>query len=325
MTRNLLMVIALVAVTTTALAGCTNQEVGHSHDIRIAFVGKDTALEPHEHPDALANYLEGAVGGNVDVYFFDSSTAALAAVHAGQADFASVDGAAAWLAWQRLGLEAVASEVRSDGRTHYVATAWVQNDSAIMDAPDLADGVTSCHTGATKSAGMFLPMSYLVANFYIDPSSYADDISQVERMARDFFVDPVIGGEYGGYEGALRCLSTGAGDVAFVRDTTPTDYCDEKGALEREWCLPLDQYRQLVAFGPVPEHPIMVRPDMESHVRDEMVIALTTMHHNEQGRAVLEGVFGTSELRTVTTEDHLGGYGSLIAHLPGIEGYAEAK
>lgn len=303
-----------------ALAGC----VGEDDTVRIAFVGKDTALEPHEHPDRLAEWITQETGRDAQVFFFDSNTAALEAVRFGQADFASVDGAAAWLAWnQDPAMQAIASEVRGDGRTYYVAAAWVLADSNITGVEDF-EGQRSCHTGATKSAGMFMPMGYLAKNGHVDPSGYHDDVSQVQEMAKDFFDDPVIGGAYGDYIGALQCLSEGVGDIAFIRDTTPADYCTPPDA--EPWCRPLDDYRMVVAFGQVPEHPIMVGPHVDDALRADILAALTGLDDEEEGRQVLDDLFGTSEIRAVaSSEAHLGSYGDNIQHLPGIQSYAEAK
>ncbi len=310
-----LLVIALAL--TATFAGCVDDS-----DIRIAFVSKDTALEPHEHPDRLAEYITAQTGREASVTFFTDSTSALQALAAGQVDFASVDGAAGWLAWQELGLEAIGSEVRSDGRTHYMAAAWVLDDSDITTVDDFA-GRNSCHTGATKSAGMFMPMGYLVREGHIDASAYADDINQVPEMARDFFGEATIGGAYAGYDGALRCISDGTGDIAFVRDTTPSDYCDDE---PEDWCLDLSNYRKVVDFGAVPEHPIMVSPHLDEATLDLVADVLFTMDETDEGEEILEALFGTSELRAVeSTEAHLGEYGELIGVLPGIRSYAENK
>lgn len=318
MNRNLA-VLAASLFLAGALAGCTSDD-----SIRIAFVAKDTATAPHEGLDALEAYLEDATGRDTTVTFFTSHSAALAALDAGQADVASVDGAAAWLAWKTLGLEAIGSEVRGDGRTHYIASAWVRNDSAITTVDDLA-GANSCHTGPTKSAGMFMPMSYLVREGKIDASAYADDISQVQEMAKDYFGVATIGGAYEGYEGGLRCLSDGTGDVAFIRDTTPADYCAPENVGDRDWCLELDDYRELVQFGPVPEHPFMVSPHQDAGTIALIANALFAMDETPEGQAILDATFGTSEIRAVTTADHLSGYGDLIGQLPGITAYAEGQ
>lgn len=304
----------------TAFSGC----FGGDDTVRIAFVGKDTDTDVVTGLDKLAAYLEEDTGLSVDVFYFESSTAALAALKAGQADIASVDGAAAWLAWKQLGLEAFGTETRSDGRTHYMASAWVHADSDIQNVTDLA-GVDSCHTGATKSAGMFMPMGYLTEQGLIDWAGYPDDISQVQVGAQDFFGTATIGGVYEGYEGALRCLSDGTGDVAFIRDTTPMDYCDEAGAATRDWCLPLDQYRKLIDFAAVPEHPFMHSPQLDELVLHDVSHSFFDMDESTEGAAILDEVFGTRAIEPVTAEEHLGQYGGFLALLPGGSGYAESK
>lgn len=313
--------IALTALLlTVAFAGCVSDD----DTVRIAFVGKDTALDPHEHPERLAEWITQETGRDAQVFFFDSNTAALEAVRFGQADMASVDGAAGWLAWnQEPEMQAIASEVRGDGRTFYMAAAWVLADSDIQSVDDF-EGRTSCHTGATKSAGMFMPMGYLAKHDYVDPSQYPDDVSQVQEMAKDFFHDPVIGGAYAGYNGALQCLSQEVGEIAFIRDTTTADYCTPGNA--EEWCRPLDDYRMVIEFGQVPEHPIMVGPHVGDDLRSDLVDTLDGMDESDEGRHLLEDLFGTSEIRPVeSTEAHLGSYGDLIQHLPGIQTYAEEK
>lgn len=310
-------ILALVLLTIPLFSGC----FAEGDTIEIAFVAKDNATRPHEDLDRLAAFMEDETGRPVEVSFFTSSTAALQAVAAGQADVASVDGAAGWLAWQNLGLEAVASEIRSDGRTFYNAAAWVRADSDIQSVDDF-EGRTSCHTGATKSAGMFMPMGYLAREGHIDASQYPDDVSQVQEMAKDFFDQPVIGGAYGGYNGALQCLSEGVGDIAFIRDSTPEDYCADE---PEPWCLGLDQYRMVLTFGQVPEHPFMVSPDLDSGTRQAIVDGLLALNDSEEGRDILDATFETGGIEAVSTEEHLGSYGSLIGQLPGIQGYAESK
>ncbi len=309
--------IVLTVLLAAAMAGCTTSD----ETIRVAFVHKDTATEPHEDLDRLAAFLAKETGRDVKIDVFTDANAALQAVNFGHADVASVDGAAGWLAWQRLGLEAIASEVRSDGRTHYIAAAWATEDNGVETVDDFA-GANSCHTGATKSAGMLMPMSYLVANGHIDASGYEDDIGQVQVMAEDFFGTATIGGAYAGYNGALKCLSEGVGQIAFVRDTTPMDYC---GETPEDWCLHIDSYYKVVDFGPVPEHPFMVSGDSGPVFRAMLADALVALNDSEEGKDILDKTFGTHGIQKVTTEEHLGAYGDLVEHLPGIAGYAESK
>ena len=89
-----------------------------------------------------------------------------------------MDGAAAWVGWQQYGLDVLAADQKSDGRTYYEAHAWVKSDSEMAaafqdDDPStdpftLLESKTSCHTGWLKSAGMLLPMGYLISNGYTE-------------------------------------------------------------------------------------------------------------------------------------------------------------
>ena len=61
---------------------------------------------------------------------------------------------------------------------------------------------------------------------------------------------------------AMQCLSEGYGDVAFAKDSTVGSYCgNENASLNEDWCLPMDDYVPLPAFGQAPSHPVMYNPE----------------------------------------------------------------
>ncbi len=311
MTRNLAVPLAALLLA-GALAGCVGND---DAEIQIAFTYRLTDLITDKDPRRLADWIEDQTGKTAAIYNVGDSTAALEALRFGQADIAFLDAGAAWMGWTQLGLQAIAADQKADGRTFYTASAWAHNESDIQSAADLK-GVTSCHTGRLKSAGMFLPMSYLIREGHIDPTQYGDDITEVVAMAEDFFDQPVIGGAYGGYAGSLKCLSEGKGDVAFVRDTTPMDYCGDK---PRDWCLPLEDYRLVVEFGPVPSHPVMVSPHTSAATRTAILDALLALNDDPTGQSILNEVLETPGITATDAETHLGGYADLISVLPGIE------
>lgn len=311
----LLLTLALVV---PALSGCVYDE---DADVKIAFTYKMTDLISDKDPRRLADWFEAQTGLSATVYQVDDNTAALEALRFGHADIAFLDGAAAWIGWQRFDLQAIAADIKSEGRPYYNATAWVRADSDIQTPADL-EGRDSCHTGMLKSAGMLLPMGYLIREGLIDASAYPDEISAVETMVHDFFGEPTIGGAYGGYQGALRCLSDGTGDVAFVRDTTPGDYCGDE---PKDWCLPLDGYRALVELGPSPSHAVMVAPDLDDTRKAELTSALVALHDSAEGRSIMKEVLETPGIVPVDTETHLGGYGDLVSVLPGFAKWQEKK
>ena len=185
--------------------------------------------------------------------------------------------------------------MKSDGRTHYDAHAWVKADSDVAaahldndpstDPFALLAGKTSCHTGWLKSAGMLLPMGYLIGHGYANVIGDPNDVETLRNTVLGFFNEnasiPESGTPYYGYDGAIKCLSEGAGDVAFAKDSTIESYCNNEDATENEdWCLAMDQYVALPAFGQAPSHPVMYNPDLlDMQSRTVILNALMSMNN----------------------------------------------
>ena len=84
----------------------------------------------------------------------------------------------------------------AEGATHYNASAWVLSGSDIanahLDGDDSTDpfalmaGKTSCHTGWLKSAGMLMPMGYLIKKGYVTAVGDDDQVIYSFRGANNF-------------------------------------------------------------------------------------------------------------------------------------------
>jgi ABC-type phosphate/phosphonate transport system substrate-binding protein len=310
-------------VATLALTGCTSLESFSEDDpFILAFTMKDDHTNTDKDPQRLAAFLSERTGRDVELYDVTSAGAAIQALRFGHAHAAFLDGGAAWLAWQEYGIEAIAADQESDGRTHYVAQAWVRNNSDIMTLEQL-EGRNSCHTGWLKSAGMLMPMGYLIKTDIADVVGDPDDILALETTINAFFDEATIPEEaspYYNYDGAFRCMTEGVGDVAFAKDTSYEDHCEGN-----DWCLPRDEYRKLEpAFGAVPSHPVMVSPDLPEDARTELQQALLALNDGPEGRAILVDVLETPGLTAVTTEGHLGDYSENLRHVPGLQAEYEA-
>ncbi len=285
---------------------------------KLAFSVKDDFDQFVDDTQPLADELSEATQREVEIVPVQDESAATAAVATGDATAAFLDGGAAWVAWQQLGLEAIAADAKADGRTYYVAAAWVHADSPYETMADL-EGARSCHTSELGSSGTLMPMGYLFENGLIDTSELPDDLTALQQAREQYFEDPVVGG---GYQGAFQCLSDERGDVAFVRDTTWEEYCQPDDA--PDWCLDRDEYRVLETFARVPSHPVMVNPDLPLEDRALLKYGLLSLNDGD-GQTVLEDVLNTPAIKHVDTEGHLGGYGDLVENIPGIQDYFEEK
>ena len=301
----------------------------------VAFELQDNYLFWEKNPQHLADKLSTLTGMDVEIYEVSNSAAAIEAVDKGHADLAFLDGAAAWLAWEVYGLDVLAAETKADGRMYYNATAWVKADSdmaeAYLDDDDSTDpfelmrGKTSCHTGWLKSAGMLIPMGYLIDNGYAEVIGDPNDIESLRETVTTFFSEDSSipeGGIYSSYKGALRCLSDGTGDVALVKDTVIDSYCT--GENRYDWCLDVEEYVMLPAFAQAPSHPAVYNPET---MDEETVIivqeGLAKLSDDSEGREILKELLNTDKMVVTNAQDHLGTYGAAVSSVPGIQAYIE--
>ena len=328
----------------STLAGCTGNdgvETDSKGELVIAFEVKSDYENIDENPQQLADYLAEELNYEVSLYSVDSEGAMLEALRFGNADIALMDGGAAWVGWQQYGLDAMAADEKSDGRTYYYAHAWVRADSEMAaahldddpytDPFALLEGKTSCHTGWLKSAGMLLPMGYLIGHGYANVFGDPNDIETLRNSIYGFFNEdasiPESGTPYYGYSGAVKCLSDGTGDVAFAKDSTVDSYCgNDMEADNEEWCLDRDQYIALPAFGKSPSHPVMYNPSlMNSTVVADIADALVAMSEDAEGSAILENILNTPGIVATTADNHMSSYSSLVSNIPGISAYYSDK
>ena len=344
-TRTLKSTILVFLIATASLAGCLGSEdeneSSNLEDFVIAYSIKDDYTNVDENPQRLADYMSEELNMDVSLYPIDSEGAALQALRFGNADIAFMDGGAAWVGWQQYGLDAIAADQKSDGRTYYSAHAVVLKDSEIAaahldddpatDPFSLMAGKNSCHTGWLKSAGMLLPMGFLIGNGYANVIGDANDVESLRSTITNFFSEdssiPDSGTPYYSYSGAVKCLSEGAGDVAFVKDSTVPSYCGNDDASTNEaWCLQESDYILLPSYGNATSHPVMYNPATSDAATMTLVQeALVAMKDTPEGLSILTDVLNTPAISSTNASQHLASYGNLIEDVPGISAYYDTK
>ena len=287
-------------------------------------------------PQQLADKLSSIMGDDwdVEIYPVSDSGPLIEAIDKGNADIGFVDGAAAWLAWEVYDLDVLAAETKSDGRTYYNAAAWVRADSDMAaayldDDPNtdpfaLMEGKKSCHTGWLKSAGMLIPMGYLIGNGYAEVIGDPTEIDSLEATVYGFFSEdssiPRGSSPYSSYKGAMRCMMEGAGDIALIKDTVYDSYCTGSDAYD--WCLDRDEVVMLEPFGQAPSHPALYNPEnMDLETISLVHDALGALDEDQEGADILWDLLYTKDMIPTNAEDHLGTYGAAVSNVPGIQAY----
>jgi len=95
------------------------------------------------------------------------------------------------------------------------------------------------------------------------------------------------------------CLSDGTVDVALAKDSVVNSY--RTGEDLFDWCLDIEEYVMLPAFGQAPSHPAMYN----SEVMDEETViivqeGLAKLGDDDEGREILNDLLNTDEWLLLT-------------------------
>ena len=306
--------------------------------LSIAFIVDQETFGTENDPSYMAEIFSDETIFDVTPYPVESEEAMIESLRFGHVDLAMMDAASSWMSWKNYDLQVLLADQENYGRTYYNSNAWVKSDSEIAtyhndddpltDPFSLFEGKKSCHTGWFDSVGMLLPMGFLLGLGYANVAGNPNDVESLLFTIQEFLDDeptiPEAGTKYYGYSGALRCLSDGTGDIAFLQDSTVADHCSEDDQNRPSWCLSEDDYTVLPTFGRSPSNALMFNPDFldseTSQKISEEFLRLSGINEMDQ---TLRSLFGTSGFASTNSFEHLDGYSSLIFNIPGMQAYFE--
>ena len=322
------------------VSGCIGENDHPDKDrisLTIAFEVSPNMLEDGSSPEIFADYISEISKFDITINTVDSKVAMLEALRFGNVDIAYMDSGNAWIGWNEYGTEVLAADQKSDGRSYYNANAWVLNDSdmaiAHLDSNELTnpfslmESKASCHTGWLDSVGMMLPMGFLLGLGYANVLGDPNDIESLRGTIHGYFSDdssiPDPGTPYYGESGALKCLSEGAGDIAFAKDNSIQDFCPIGDESPREdWCLENSRYVALPSFAKAPSDVFVYNPDyLDNETLEDLTELLTSLDEDTDSSEILSNTFGTSGVVRTNSDDHLGIYSSFVTSIPGISAY----
>lgn len=223
-------------------------------------------------------------------------------------------------------------------------------------------GLKSCHTGYKRTSGWTIPLATIMGAEIAENGPYPVGMKDTEILT-NFFSQMCApgyrGGDnetameimcslckgdcssstanepYVGYDGALRCLMDGEGDVAFVKHSTPLDYAQD-GNDPQEWssmaksdlrlicpeggCAELDDYESC-NFARVPSHMIAAQRELPAEsIQNAFMDAAMMPEFQEMffsdtpSQMFKKGTKGLIPINTPTTE-YLGKLGNVYSVL----------
>lgn len=306
--------------------------------LSVAFIVDQQFFGTENDPSYMAQKFSEETIFEITPYPVESEEAMIESLRFGHVDLAMMDAASSWMSWKNYGLEALLADEENYGRPYYNSNAWVKSDSDIAayqndddqltDPFSLFEGKKTCHTGWFDSVGMLLPMGFLLGLGYANVAGNPNDVESLLFTIQEFFDDeppiPEAGTKYYGYSGALRCLSDGAGEIAFLQDSSVEDHCSDDDSVRPSWCLEEDEYTMLPTFGRSPSNALMYNPSfLDSEVSERISKELVALSGIDGMDQILSALFGTPGFVPTTSQQHLEGYSSLVYNIPGMQAYFE--
>lgn len=344
MHTNRFLVVFLIL--SSMIQGCIGNEIPNSEieplpldqiELVSATIGivQNEIFEQSDSTSSIDEFVD-ELGFNISVIWLESESALLEALRFGTVDFGILDSGAAWIGWKQYGLSAALAE-EIDGSTSQTSNAWVLNgsqialdysdDDPITDPYASMSGVNACISGWLSPTGMLAPMGFLLGLGYTDIVGDPNDIESLRFTIQDYFSPstqiPEPGSPYYGYEGSLRCLSEGQGDVAFVYDTIFEEVCSNVGEVSMyDWCLPIDDYLILPPIAEIPTRTVMYS---DSHVETSIVQSFTDsfreLPRSDDIERLTMSSLSVNRLIPTNESIHLDRLGPLVENIPGFSHY----
>ncbi|XP_069038145.1 saxiphilin-like [Lepisosteus oculatus] len=233
-------------------------------------------------------------------------------IQANRADAVTLDAGEVYTAAKQFGLIAVAKEMYEDGGC-VLAVALVRNSSLSIRS---LQGTRSCHSGARWTAGWSLPLGFLLSRNYL-PWAEEQPLSQAvssffnsscipgaSAMApslcalcqgrksyvqhRNSFCETSDNEPFYNTQGALRCLRSGTGDVAFLDHMAISNIDESERGAYRLLCTdgsvaPLGEVRRC-SLGRGPGSAVVTRTNYRRVARKFLTAAQVLFGHRGRER-----------------------------------------
>ena len=184
----------------------------------------------------------------------------------GVVNIAIADAIPSWKAWKHDGMSVLASLLDEQEKVFSDTFAVVRSDSEFVNSTDpfsLMNGISPCFSGRDHPSTLLVAGSLVERGLTnnledLQNSSILDIIHSLFNSSYSF---PEENSELHGSNGALRCLSNGGGDVAFVEGNEQEIFCqDGSQPSDENWCLDPAEYSLLPPIGSLPYKSVIYDP-----------------------------------------------------------------
>ena len=218
-------------------------------------------------------FLSEQLGVNVSIVYVDSEYEKISSLESGESHIAFMEHTSSLVAWKKHGLAVLAAIQNDDQTTSSAISGWSlsgsgilendESDNSMIDPYGKTKGVVSCHTGTDPYTNSIAPLSYLIDIGQILNDDESPSLSQESQIMSHFNYSssiPTPNSSYFDESGAIRCLSEGYGEIAFLSENYISNECSVSIQEGEDWCLGESNYTSLGIIGSLPSTSVMYNP-----------------------------------------------------------------
>ena len=275
--------IALLALAVFA-ASCESQEPAEPASseprpsLRIGLIPERNIFSQKKRYEPIAEYLSARIHANVELVVLSRYGNIIDNFVSNRLDgafFGSFTGA---LAHRKLHVEAVARPEYPDGTSTYHGLLFVRKDSGIAGVEDMK-GKRFAFVDKATTAGYLLPLYYFKTHGIDNPSTLLKEI---------YFA--------GTHEGVIHDVLEREADIGAAKNTMFSLLASTDPRI-------LEELSILTRSPDVPENALCVRADLDESLKNNLRIALLSMHQDEAGKKVMQS-FGAARFIDTTEADY---------------------
>jgi phosphonate transport system substrate-binding protein len=273
-------VLALVAFAT----GCADQESTEPENreawpsIRIGLIPEQDIFSQKQRYEPIAKYLSERIHANVELVVLSRYGNIIENFVSNRLDgafFGSFTGA---LAHRKLHVEAVARPEYPDGTSTYHGLLLVRKDSEITGVEDMR-GKRFAFVDKATTAGYLLPLYYFKTHGIDDPDTL---------LKETYFA--------GTHEGVIHDVLDRKAEIGAAKNTMFSALANSDPRISEELSI-------LTRSPDVPENALCVRANLDESLKNNLRIALLSMHEDKGGKEVLRN-FGAARFIDTTEADY---------------------
>ncbi len=277
---SLIAVIAVFAFTTS----CRNRESVEPENretwpsIRIGLIPERNIFSQKQRYEPIAQYVSKRIHANVELVVLSRYGNIIENFVSNRLDgafFGSFTGA---LAQRKLHVEAVARPEYPDGTSTYHGLILVRKDSGITGVEDMR-GKRFAFVDKATTAGYLLPLYYFKTHGIDDPNTL---------LKETYFA--------GTHEGVILDVLERKAEIGAAKNTMFSALASNDPRISEELSI-------LTRSPDVPENALCVRADLDESLKNELRIALLTMHQDKRGEEILRN-FGVARFIDTTEADY---------------------